>query len=149
MFKRKHILLLLILLTLLFIWGNSLMPASLSSRFSEALQRFLQSISPNLVAGETGHGTLRKVAHGTEYLILGLELWLYLRLALSRPLSFLALSGLGTAFLDETIQLFVPGRSGQLQDVWIDLGGFACGVLLAVLLNVARKKAHFSKGLHL
>lgn len=149
MARHNRILLILILLTLFFIWGNSLMPASLSTRFSEAFQHFLQRISPDLAVGETGHGALRKVAHGTEYLILGAELWLYLRLSLSQPLSLLALSGLGTAFLDETIQLFVPGRSGQLQDVWIDLGGFACGVLLAVLLNVARKKAHFSKGLHL
>lgn len=38
-----------------------------------------------------------------------------------------------TAFLDETIQLFVPGRSGQISDVWVDLLGAAVGIVLATV----------------
>ena len=33
------------------------------------------------------------------------------------------LGGLLTALTDETIQLFVPGRSGQVTDIWIDFSG--------------------------
>ena len=32
-------------------------------------------------------------------------------------------------FVDETIQLFVEGRSGQVSDVWLDLAGALCGLL--------------------
>ena len=38
-------------------------------------------------------------------------------------------------FVDETIQLFVPGRSGQISDVWLDMAGGAAGFLAAFLLE--------------
>ena len=31
-------------------------------------------------------------------------------------------------FVDETIQLFVAGRSGQISDVWLDMSGAAAGM---------------------
>ena len=37
-------------------------------------------------------------------------------------------------FVDETIQLFVSGRSGQISDVWLDFCGVMCGLLLAAAL---------------
>ena len=42
-------------------------------------------------------------------------------------------SGLA-ALCDETIQLFVPGRSGQITDVWLDTAGYLTGALLTLLL---------------
>lgn len=33
-------------------------------------------------------------------------------------------------FLDETIQLFTEGRSGQISDVWLDMAGALTGTLL-------------------
>ena len=32
-----------------------------------------------------------------------------------------------SAFIDETIQLFVEGRSGQITDVWLDMAGIYMG----------------------
>jgi VanZ family protein len=46
--------------------------------------------------------------------------------------------GLTVAFLDETIQLFVPGRSGKIVDVWIDLAGFS--FTMGIVLLITRKK---------
>lgn len=109
-------------------------------------QRLAGAVLSRIFGGEVdtvhGHGVLRKLAHGTEYLILGVELCLLLRP--EKPWSTLALSGVLTALLDETIQLFVPERCGQIKDVWIDLGGFTTGVLLCILViqisgNIGKK----------
>ena len=40
-----------------------------------------------------------------------------------------------TALTDETIQLFSPGRSSQVTDVWIDFAGVVTGTLLAFLVQ--------------
>ena len=33
-------------------------------------------------------------------------------------------------FLDETIQLFTEGRSGQISDVWLDMAGIVTGIMV-------------------
>ena len=33
-------------------------------------------------------------------------------------------------FVDETIQLFVEGRSGQISDVWLDMAGIVTGIMV-------------------
>ena len=49
------------------------------------------------------------------------------------------LCGAAAALLDETIQLFAADRAGQIQDVWIDLGGFCTGVLICALIHRRRR----------
>ena len=44
------------------------------------------------------------------------------------------LGGMATALLDETIQLYVPGRTSSVRDVWIDFGGVIAGLFVALLL---------------
>ena len=44
------------------------------------------------------------------------------------------LPGTLAALCDETIQLFVPGRSGQIADVWLDTAGYLTGALLTLLI---------------
>lgn len=143
--KKQRILYVCLGLTLLFIWGNSLMPAAISGAFSgwvkEVLSRFF-----TLVEETEGDGVLRKLAHGTEFAVLGGEL-LLLGSIRSWQWSQVLLGGFGTAFLDETIQLFVEGRSGAIRDVWIDMGGFCVGVLLCwvVLRCRCNKNNSFQK----
>ena len=80
---------------------------------------------------------VRKAAHFTEYAILGvLARGLFGSLHAERGVRPLP-AGLLVAFVpvvDECIQLFVPGRSGQLTDVLIDLSGVIVGALLAHLV---------------
>lgn len=120
-------------LTLCFIWGNSLMPGEVSSALSDWAGAVLSRLFGTVLETESGHGVLRKVAHGTEYLLLGLELSVLLRRWMGKPWSLVLLCGMSAALADETIQLFVDGRAGQVRDVWIDLGGFCTGALLCVL----------------
>ena len=78
---------------------------------------------------------VRKTAHFTEYLILGvlirlcLESWFGTRRLLN-PLSWAA--GTVYACTDELHQLIIDGRSGQISDVLLD----SCGVLIGVLLTM-------------
>jgi VanZ family protein len=143
--SRKTSLEVLIVLTLGFIWGNSLMSASASGAFSDWVGNLLAKILGETLETETGHGVLRKVAHGTEYMILGVELWLLFRGLEKRAWSLPPLLGGLTALLDETIQLFVEGRCGAVKDVWIDMWGFTVGCLLCMgLLRLHRQR--ISKG---
>ena len=78
--RKQHLLLGLTILTLAFIWGNSLMPGTVSGAFSQRVGEVLSRIFGGVMDREEGHGVLRKLAHGTEYLVLGVELSLLLRL---------------------------------------------------------------------
>lgn len=51
-----------------------------------------------------------------------------------RHVSWPMLGGMATALLDETIQLYVPGRTSSVRDVWIDFGGVIAGLFVALLL---------------
>ena len=49
---------------------------------------------------------------------------------------FSSISGIFFAILTEVIQTFVPGRTGMVTDVLIDLGGYFIGLLIVVLIVV-------------
>ena len=123
----------LICLTLCFIWGNSLLPGSVSGAFSDWVKDILAMLLPGEVPGvTTGGGLLRKIAHFSEFALLGLCLgW---RCGMLKKKKILALVyGFGAACVDETIQVFVPDRGPGLKDVAIDTCGVATGIGLLIL----------------
>lgn len=134
----------LIGLNLAFIWGNSLLPAELSSALSKAVGSVVRLFLPgsvDVVTG-TGQGILRKLAHGTEFFTLGILLSRLFRLVRHRKWEHWVLPllcGIGAACVDETIQMFVPGRGPAVRDVCIDSTGVLLGVCLMGLI-CARKK---------
>lgn len=120
----------MIICNILFIWGNSLLPGSVSGAISKFVSYVVyQVILGQPGSGEGGHGLLRKVAHFTEFACLGAFLTRFMFL-LNRP-RLLALAG---AFLvaccDETIQRFVPDRGPSFRDVLIDTSGAVIGMTL-------------------
>lgn len=123
----------------LLIWGNSMRTSTQSAQQSGSLLAFLMPWLTALgIQPEGFHTILRKLAHFSEYGLLGvlwtMELWLgphrEKRRGAMERLSFCML----TAFLDETIQLFVPGRSGEIRDVWIDTAGAWTGIVITTCL---------------
>ncbi len=87
---------------------------------------FALSSVPNLGTGLGGWDLLlRKVAHGTEYALLG---FLLLR-ALGRQYVAAAV-GIAYAVTDELHQHFISGRVGAPVDVAIDALGVVVGVLV-------------------
>jgi len=141
--RQKRLLIVLIILTLCFIWGNSIMPASISGAISERVKDLINSLLGGVGRGGalSGDGVLRKVAHASEFGLLGIELTLLYRNAIKEKLTSIALYGLAVAVIDETIQLFSEGRAALVKDVWIDFAGFTLGVLLILLVATIRSKA--------
>lgn len=88
---------------------------------------------------------VRKMAHATEYAILGCLLTnLCQSLSMKKAYMWSWLMGNAYAATDEFHQLFVPGRSGQITDVMLDSVGCLTGCLLIYLiLCIVKKHASF------
>lgn len=131
--KRMTVCLTLLVLTLLFIWGNSCAPAEVSAAFSRWVRNLLLPVlgGGSSTADKLGEGLLRKIAHGTEFCGLGLCLSWLMYMIRSKKYQAILLAvfcGLIAAAIDETIQCFVPGRGPGLLDVGIDMFGICIGV---------------------
>ena len=129
--RKKFLFLALTAANLALIWGNSLMTGESSGSFSGAVVAFLSRFLP-FFSGEMGHTLQRKLAHFSEFACLGLLMGTTLRLY-GKPVFRATGLGLAAACVDETIQVFVPGRASSLIDVWIDTAGFATGLLILML----------------
>ena len=146
-FSKRTIYLLLTLLWVAVIFSFSLQPATTSSEVSRGVgewlvETFAPFLSERLEAMpveqlELLHTLLRKAGHFSEYFILGI---LAMLTVLQTKLRYGKLSALVfcvlVATVDETIQLFVSGRSGQVTDVILDSVGALCGI--AVLMGVRK-----------
>ena len=126
---------------IVFIFSNSLQIADVSEGASGRVLGILQGILRHLgLPGAADRLTMhivRKLAHFCEYLLEGFLLMLCLRVYTRhffKHVSWPMLGGLLTALTDETIQLFVPGRSGQVTDIWIDFSGVMTGLLVGLIL---------------
>ena len=88
------------------------------------------------------HNILRKLAHLTEYTILGVLLARAFVCKNCKCAFFAAplIVGALLAAIDETIQLYTPGRGGRLSDVLLDTVGVALGILIFRLWRKWRKK---------
>ena len=140
---RLQVCVTLLILILIFIWGNSCLPASVSKAFSDLVRNLLAPIfgwgpaNPSA----TGHSILRKAAHLTEFFCLGSCLsWLTWMIYRRKAGIFLLplLAGFLTACIDETIQCFVPGRGPGWLDVGIDTLGVTLGIVFISLIQLAK-----------
>ena len=131
--KRMRLCVVLLSCCLIFIWGNSLLPGEISGAISDFVKNILAAIfEQGKPEPENSGFLLRKLAHFTEFTMLGLCLcWLFGMLGKGRLLPFLC--GAAAAGVDETIQLFVPERGPSLRDVCIDSSGVLLGVILLTL----------------
>ena len=119
-----------------FIWGNSLVPGTGSSGLSLAVAHAVQAVldACGLPFAWVTNFLVRKAAHFTEYAVLG---FLIMRGARpGTPARRGAIAAVAAALVlvpavDETIQLFVPGRSGMVADVLLDMCGGATGSAIA------------------
>ena len=136
---ERKVLLVLIILTLLFIWGNSLLNREQSSGESTWVMQLITPFLELFVGKDnvTEH-LVRKLAHFTEFALLGLELffWFYGQPKKRKSALLLAMAhGLFAALTDETLQLF-SGRGSQVQDVWLDFAGTTAGAALTAFLSL-------------
>ena len=128
--KRKKVALVLIVLVLCFIWGQSLLDGSTSTRESDFVFRLIYPFLYH-VFGEvdaTPH-LLRKFAHFMEYAALGCCLSLYFGYDQKSILKGMNVALLAALF-DESIQLLAVARGPQITDIWLDFSGALTGILL-------------------
>lgn len=81
------------------------------------------------------HRVIRKFGHFGEFFILGVLMILNMRqtqMIHKKSISFLCCATV--ASIDETIQLFVPGRSGQVSDVLLDCCGSFVGMCFCIFV---------------
>ncbi len=120
-----------------FIFGNSLQDGATSSRRSQRIVAAVNGFLAKVGFGPISEFIIRKLAHFAEFTLLGFVLMMCLRVYTSRFISHISwplLGGIIVALSDETIQLFIPGRSSQVRDVWIDTAGVCAGIAVAFLI---------------
>lgn len=86
------------------------------------------------------HPYLRKIAHFLEFFILSILVLLAIKETdLNYNYSFTLLFCFLIAILDETHQLFVDGRAGQIKDVFIDSSGSLLYIIINKIYNYFKK----------
>lgn len=164
----------LVVLWIGFIFANSLQTGENSGALSGTIVELIIESLPQLTSWFTIdqlHFFLRKLAHFSEYAILGMWLWIFwlqvtknqvrqlsrakyqaqtsrmlwskkeYRTIISQTMTISLLSGLLVALSDETIQTFIPARSGQVTDVWIDfMGIITAQIVLASICYIMNKR---------
>lgn len=146
-----------ILMTLVWvgiIFSFSLQPAEVSDQTSRGvwdwiMETFLAETSEELQVMLTRqfdflHFLLRKFGHFSEFFILGILSMLTLQQTKFHHKGIIGIVFcVLVASVDETIQLFVSGRSGQISDVVLDSVGAIVGVTF--LLTVRKIKKNLIK----
>ena len=170
--KKQLVMLILIVLTLVFIFVQSVLSPETSSKESDSVGDVIVDIVEDIVGTETEEDkeavesfrefidkNVRKIAHFIEYAVLGAEVFLLLFFAFGKkkksPLTlpfdlWILLKSLPfplfVAFFDESIQL-VSNRGPAIADMWIDICGYLLSTLIAYLIAflVGRKSADVLK----
>lgn len=145
--SRLRLCMILLIINLVFIWGNSLLPGEISGAISRWVKDMLSQIIPGKPSTEEGHGLLRKMAHFTEFGCLGLCLSWLIRMVRQRKWEYWVLplfAGFLVACIDETIQMFIPDRGPGIRDVAIDTAGVAVGIALFSLVYFMKNRGRLS-----
>lgn len=139
----RYVWLLLTLIMVAIIWGNSLLPGDESLRVSGVITTILNAIGNALSITfnwDVEH-VVRKLGHFIEFAFLG---WLLCRTYEEFHVGQRAATGyilffcLFVAVLDEYIQSFSPGRSALIKDVLLDFSGSFCAWLSVRFWSWAR-----------
>ncbi|MBQ2441799.1 MAG: VanZ family protein [Ruminococcus sp.] len=148
--RFRVIILVLTAAAIVFAFVHSAMSSNISSQESRWAYVFLNGILKAFGAGyQLSEHFVRKLAHFSEYTAIGMLLtscaYSFDRFKPYRYLAYVFFAGLGTAFVDETIQLFSEGRAGMITDMWIDFSGVVLGTAIMLLFyfvyqRIRRKK---------
>ena len=136
---RKRGILIALIAVVLFIWGNSCLPRSISSQESGFIMALLERL---FGTGLITEHLVRKMAHFAEYALLGgmlLRFTFYLPLRNGWRWLYGAMAAIMIALVDETIQIF-SGRGPMIQDVWLDFAGAVFGGAIAFTVSCCTKK---------
>ena len=134
----------LIVLTVVFILSRS----ARGKTESDGESQWVTDLLRRLLCNDTiSHAFVRKLAHFTEFFVLGAELSALLWLTGKRSVQWyinLWFAGELTALCDETVQIF-SGRGPMVKDIWLDTAGATCGILLLLGIRVLTERIRNKK----
>lgn len=137
---KKLLLTLLLVGCVFMIFGFSLQPATLSNATSKGITEYLVPKDyPNREAAvRRFNNTFRDAAHVFEYFVLSLILLtvlfkVKLKGFLPYILGFILIFAI--AFMDENLQIPVPGRAFEWVDIAKDLTGYLIACILYIIKN--------------
>ncbi len=144
------IMILVIILTVTFIFSNSVDDKSESNKKSDGIVKVIKppadEISKKITGSEIDKKDFtkytRKTAHFIEFMILGIELMILMLLiekAFSKLIFMPLFIGLLVACTDEFIQSF-SGRSDMVSDVLLDFAGCFTGIVITAIIFCFIKK---------
>ena len=105
----------------------------ISSRQSKMVLDFILNLG-----FETNSYFIRKFAHFIIFALIGFCVSMFIGSCIETNLITLIISFIissGYACVDEYIQTFIPGRSGNIGDVMIDICGVIVGLFLYLIIN--------------
>lgn len=134
---KKIIKLLLIIIWLLVIFLFSNQDGSTSTSLTNGiLEKYLFFVDSDIF-----FMIIRKMAHITEYFILGILVLNFINeFKVDKKLIISILICFILASFDEFHQLFIPDRTGCLLDVFIDMIGASLGILILSLIKNHKKQ---------
>ncbi len=141
--KRFIIFLCLTIFWIMFIFSFSMQTGEQSSQISGGIVSQVLAVFGlgDFVYADILETVIRKIAHFSEYTVLGILASLMIRETnCKRPVLSPWVIGALVACCDETIQLFSNGRSGQVTDVMLDSAGvlFGCVVVWKFFTRYAK-----------
>ena len=144
--NKKILAWILFLLWLVVIFFFSSQNGQSSSDLSNGLLNFLEEFTHLPLTNEFFSFFIRKLAHFTEYLILGIlscNLVKQYRSLNKMEYSAILLFCITYAISDEVHQMFVNGRSPQVFDVFVDSLGSSVGIFLIYIMTKVKKNKNF------
>lgn len=146
---KKHYLLGVVLLWMILIYYFSQQTVFESIRLSRVVTmvftNILDTFFPDFVFEvEYIHHIVRKLAHFTIYLILGVLVSYLLNIGKVKEWKIIILAVICCllfAISDETLQLFIYGRGAQLTDVLIDIAGASLGIIIVYISRKTLNKS--------
>lgn len=133
----------------LFIWANSMVPGTESGGLSLSVVAVVRSAlgAFGLPSRWVTNLLVRKLAHMTEYAVLAVlasnTAQAYAAAGKHKHIyGLLVLYLIAVPCIDETIQLFIPGRCGTPVDVLIDCCGAVVGVLVFSFMHRHESRVH-------
>lgn len=135
---KKIIAILVVLVLIFLIWHNSWLNAAASDYDSRRVARLMEPLFRWFgVTWSLSYidDVVRKMAHAFEYMVLCIAIFIAWAMTTQHHgwlrFKWVMLIIVCVASIDETIQLFSPGRAGMWQDVVLDSFGGLLGFIIA------------------
>ncbi len=138
--KLKYLFIIFTIACIAFIWYHSSLDGNESSLESQEAMLIIKNIFQFLgIPNNISEYALRKMAHFLEFSGLGflltMDIYLWNRsYSLLKNIYLSPFIGIVTACIDETIQIFSPGRSSKVTDIWVDFSGIIAATIVTLIL---------------